>query len=392
LLANHQLLNYKFRLYPTSEQEQRLVDVLEINRIVYNYFITNNFRNRNDMNYALTELKEQQPILRNYHSKMLQMISTRVAGTWAVLEELKNRRHPAGNGKLQLLKKGECHSFTYNQSGYNILEYEDSKCLLELAKIGHIEIRMHRCPINIKQVTIVHQAGKWYALMTCDILRKKYSTIKYEKPVGIDVGITNYAYDSNGNHVDNPLFLTKKLKPLRRAQRKVSRRVPGSMNHKKAVKWLQQLHARIANKRKNFLHNLSTGYCRNHDLIFVERLRLQNMNKNHCLARHIMDSGWGMFKQMLKYKANRMVEIEPYNTSVECFRCGNVVPKALAVRIHECNRCGILLDRDYNAAINIMQKGLKLLQLPMQHGEVTPVETLSRVVEAGTSPRPLARG
>lgn len=84
------MLNFKFRLYPTRDQEVRLEAVIEANRIVYNYFVLNNLRNRNDMNYALTELKEQQPILRNYHSKMLQMISTKVAGAWYALEELKN--------------------------------------------------------------------------------------------------------------------------------------------------------------------------------------------------------------------------------------------------------------------------------------------------------------
>jgi putative transposase len=320
------------------------------------------------------------------------MISTKVAGAWAALEELKERGHQAGNGKLQLLKEGECHSFTYNQSGFNIYQDFDAKCLLWLAKIGHIEIRVHRRYKDIKQVTIVRQANKWYAVVTCNILRKMHSTPKYEKPVGIDVGITNYAYDSKGNHIDNPLFLTKELKPLRRAQRKVSRRVQDSKNHKKAVSWLQRLHMRIANKRKNFLHNLSTSYCRNHDLIFVERLKLQNINKNHCLARYIMDSSWGMFKQMLQYKANRLVEVESYNTSVECSRCSNFVPKSLAIRIHECDKCGMVLNRDHNAAINILQKGLKLLQLPMQHGEVTPVETLSGVIEAGTSPRALAVG
>lgn len=389
-IYNNRLLNFKFRLYPKQEQEQRLVDVLEINRIVYNYFVINNFRSRNDMNYALTELKEQQTILRNYHSKMLQMVSTKVAGAWDALEELKKNGHKTG--KLQLLKKGECHSFTYNQSGFRIEQNTDSKCLLWLAKIGHIEIRIHRKPINIKQVTVMRQAGKWYAVVACAILRKLFSCIRYTKPVGIDVGIINYAYDSNGKHTDNPLFLTKELRLLRRVQRKVSRRVKGSNNHKKAVSWLQRLHHRIANKRKNFLHNLSTSYCRNHDLIFLERLKLNNMNRNHCIARHIMDSSWGMFKQMLQYKANRLVEVEPYNTSVQCSKCGNNVPKSLAVRLHECDRCGTVLDRDYNAAVNILQKGLKLLQLPMQHGEVTPVETLSVVVEAGTRPHHLRVG
>jgi putative transposase len=264
--------------------------------------------------------------------------------------------------------------------------------LLRLAKIGCIEIRIHRRPVNIKQVTIVRQAGKWYAVAACAILHKLYSQIRYTTPVGIDVGITNYTYDSNGNHTDNPLFLTKELKPLRRAQRKVSRRIKGSRNYMKAISWVQRLHQRIANKRKNFLHNLSTSYCRNHDLILVERLKIQNMNKNHCLARHILDSSWGIFKQMLAYKANRLIEVEPYNTSVECSKCGNLVQKTLAIRIHECDKCGTVLNRDHNAALNILQKGLKLLNLPMQYGEVTPVETLSVVVEAGTSPRRLRVG
>ncbi len=390
------MLNYKFRLYPTKEQEERLVDVLEINRIVYNYFVLNNFRNRNDMNYALTELKEQQPILRNYHSKMLQMISTKVAAAWSGLEELKKRGLEAGKGKLKLLKEDQCQSFTYNQFGFRIKQDAvDAKCLLWIAKIGHIEIRIHshRRPINIKQITIARQARKWYAVVTCDIIRKIHCTLKYRRPIGIDVGITNYAYDSDGNHTDNPLFLSEELKLLRRVHRKVSRRKRGSNNYKKAVSWLQRLHQRIANKRKNFLHNLSASYCKNHDLIFVERLKINNMNKNHRVARHIMDSSWGMFKQMLRYKANRLVEVEPFNTSVECSRCGNHVPKALAIRIHECDRCGAVVDRDHNAAINILQKGIKLLQpLPMQHGEVTPAETLSVVVEAGTSPRALAVG
>jgi len=379
------MLNYKFRLYPTKEQEKRLVDTLEVNRIVYNYFVLNNFKSRNDMNYALTELKEQQPALQKYHSKMLQMISTKVAGAWSALEELNKKGYKTG--KLQLLEEDECNSFTYNQSGFHI---ENSK--LHLSKIGRIEIRLHRQSVDVKQVTIVRQAGRWYAIAACAIARKMMSSIVYKKPVGIDVGITNYVYDSDGRHVDNPLFMTKELKPLRRAQRKVARRRPGSNNRRKAVSWLQRLNMRIANKRKNFLHCLSTKYASRYDLIFVERLRIQNMNKNHCLARRIMDSSWGMFVQMLKYKANRVVEVNPYNTSVKCSKCGHLVPKTLAVRLHECPVCGAVLNRDYNAAGNVLQDGLKSLDLPMQHGKVTPAEILCGVADAGTSPLALAVG
>ena len=285
------LLNFKMRLYPTKEQENRLQDVLEVNRIVYNYFVLNNLSSRNDMNYALTEIKEQQPVLRKYHSKMLQMVSTKVAGALLALDELKKRGHAAGDAELQLLKPGECSSFVYNQSGYRIeSNYDgDGKCMLHLAKIGHIEIRVHRRLYDIAQITIAKQAGRWYAVLACKVMRRKECSTRYEKTVGIDVGVKNYAYDSDGNHVENPLFLTRELKPLRRVQRKVSRRTPGSNNYRKAVSWLQKLHMRIANKRKDFLHKLSNSYANRYDVIFLERLRLQNMNKNHCLARHIMD-------------------------------------------------------------------------------------------------------
>lgn len=373
------MLNYKFRLYPTRDQEMRLVDVLEANRMVYNYFISNNFKSRNDMNYALTELKEQRPILRKYHSKMLQMISTRVAGAWNAFEEKKKKGYNVG--KVQPLAEGDCNSFVYNQSGFKMQGNQ-----LWLSKIGRIEVRVHRQPIDVKQMTIVRQAGKWHAIATCAITRRIASTILYERPVGIDVGIRNFVYDSNGNHVDNPLFLTKEMKPLRRAQRKVSRRKYGSNNYKKAISWLQRLNMRIANKRRNFLHNLSSQYSKRYDVLFVERLRLQNMNKNHHLARHIMDSGWGTFIQLLKYKANRVIEVNPYNTSVKCSRCNQSVPKTLAIRMHECLFCRALLDRDYNAADNILHDGMNLLHLPMQHGEITPVEIRSRVDEAGIKP------
>ncbi|MCI0561805.1 MAG: transposase [Nitrososphaera sp.] len=387
------LLNFKMRLYPTESQERHLEETLEVNRIVYNYFVVNNFRSRNDMNYALTELKEQQPLLRQYHAKMLQMISTKVAGAQSSLDELKKRGHEAGNGELQLLRLGECNSFVYNQTGYRIEQLpEGNRSLLHLSKIGSIEMRVHRRLYDIAQVTVLKQAGRWYAILACKVMRRKQCSLEYEKTVGIDVGVKNYVHDSDGNHVDNPLFLSKESKPLHRAQRKVSRRKKGSRNYKKAVSWLQRLHRRIANKRRDFLHKLSNYYSERYDAIFLEKLKLQNMNKNHCLARHIMDSSWGMFKQLLQYKANRIVDIDPYHTSVDCSKCGNKVPKKLAIRIHECDVCGAVLDRDHNSSMVIEDRGRMLLGLPMRHREVTPVETLIRVVEAGTGPHPSGVG
>ncbi len=176
------------------------------------------------------------------------------------------------------------------------------------------------------------------------------------------------------------------LKPLTRVQRKVSRRKKGSNNRLKAIRHMQRVHERIANRRKDFQHKLSAQYAKNNDVIFVEDLKIPNMVKNHKLAHSIIDSSWGAFLQKLEYKCKMLVKVPAKNTTVECSRCGNAVPKSLAVRIHRCDKCNLVLDRDYNASINILQKGLGIfnIRLPQELRKVTPVEisTLSMKQEA----------
>ena len=168
------------------------------------------------------------------------------------------------------------------------------------------------------------------------------------------------------------------LKPVKRAHRRLSRRQVGSNNQRKARHMLARLYERINNKRRDFLHKTSMYYASRYDLIFLERLRMANMTRNHRLARKILDAGWSTFKAMLQYKANRVVEVEPAYSSIDCSRCGHPVPKSLAVRTHSCQKCGAVLDRDYNSAMNHLQNGLELLRLPAECREVTPVEIVQR--------------
>ncbi len=187
--------------------------------------------------------------------------------------------------------------------------------------------------------------------------------------------------DSDGFATPNPLNLKKMLNPLARIQRKISRRQKGSKNRKKAVRFYQIVHERIKNKRKDFLHKLSTQYARKYDVIFLERLAKLNMVQNHRMARNVLDSGWGIFGKMLDYKTI-LVEVPAKNTTIQCSRCGNLVPKSLAVRTHRCDVCGLVLDRDYNAAINILKKGLDIFgityQIPQELRELMPVEISTR--------------
>lgn len=372
--------NYKFRLYPTIQQEKKLQNNLNVCRWIYNKFVESaqtEFLTRNDMNYMLTELKQSELWLYDYHAKMLQMVSTQVTGAQKAL--IQKRKKGYKTGKLRFARYGQNRTFTYNQSGYRLERHCDTD-LLWLSKIGYIEIRKHREPISsIKQVIVSKsKSDRWDAVVTCEIDNTiiQLPKLSFGRAVGIDVGIKHFASDSHGHVIPNPQNLKKLLKPLARIQRKISRRQKGSNNRKKAVRLYQRIHERIANRRKDFHHKLSTQYAKNNDIVFVERLAKLNMVKNHRLARDILDAGWGTFLNMLDYKCKMLVEVTARNTTVDCSRCGNAVPKSLAVRIHRCNECGLVLDRDYNASINILKKGLNIFnyKLPQELREVTPVE------------------
>ena len=378
---------FKFRLYPDHNLQKKLYNTLDACRWTYNKMVekihNEGFQTRNDLNYFLTELKESESWLYQYHSKMLQMVSTQIDGAQKSLAELRKNGHKTG--QIRFAKFSKYNTFVYNQSGFHI---EDN--LLHLSKIGRIKIIQHRqFPPNhtIKQVTISKsKSGKWHACILADI-DVVLPKITLTKSVGIDVGIRNFAYDSDGFATPNPLNLQKMLKPLARVQRKISRRVKGSQNQKKAIRFYQIIHERIKNKRKDFLHKISTQYAKKYDIVFVERLQKLNMVKNHKLARNILDSGWGTFANMLDYKT-MLVDVPSKNTTIDCSRCGHAVLKSLAIRTHRCDKCGLVLDRDHNAAINILKRGLEIFgyQIPQELRELTPVEisTRSRKQEEAT--------
>jgi putative transposase len=320
------------------------------------------------------------------------MVSTQLEGAEKSLIE----RSKVGykTGQLRFARYNEYRTFTYSQSGYK-LETHGDKTLLYLSKIGYVEIRKHRIiPDNIKQIIVTKsKSGKWHACLTCE-LKMNLPKIDFTKTVGIDIGIKSFAYDSDNHRTPNPLNLKKMLKPLVRVQRKVSRRKKGSNNRLKAIRHLQRIHERIVNHRKDFQHKLSLIYANNYDVVFVEDLQLTNMVKNHKLAQSIMDSSWGTFLQKLEYKCKLLIKVPARNTTIDCSRCGNKVPKSLAVRIHRCDKCNLVIDRDYNASINILQKGLKIFsqdRLPQELREVTPVEISMRSVKQ-EKPTPLDMG
>ncbi|HKU49094.1 MAG TPA: transposase, partial [Nitrososphaera sp.] len=242
---------YTFRLYPNHQQEFKLVDTIRANCAVYNELlplVRKGVFSRNELNYALTELKEEQQWLRAYHSKMLQMISTRLAASVKSLNEKKKRGYMVG--EIHHSPSEQFSSFTYNQSGFKIEKHGDTN-LLWLSKIGYMEIRLHMNIDRIKQVTVIQRNKKWYALLVCIFSRPITMFINPTKSIGIDVGIKKFCHDSQNRAIENPLYLSNKLRRLKRSSRTLSHRLKNSRNMRKAKSRLQILHARIRNKRRD---------------------------------------------------------------------------------------------------------------------------------------------
>jgi putative transposase len=233
---------------------------------------------------------------------------------------------------------------------------------LYLPKIGHVKINLHReLPGEIKTVTITRQNGKYYACFAVEIENRLLPMTG--KQVGIDMGVSSYVATSDGLTIEAPRSYRKAEKKLKTIQREVSRRKKGSKRRKKSILQLAKAHEKVANQRKDIAHKVARHLVNNYDVIAVEDLRIKNMVKNHHLAKSIQDSGWGIFFNILAYKAEEagrlVVMVNPHNTSQTCSGCGSLVKKTLAVRTHRCPECGLVLDRDVNAARNILAIALK---------------------------------
>lgn len=370
-------ITYKFRLYPSKEQKEKLLQTLELCRQTYNYFLSRlNERDKTPSRLRfqaqLPELKKGKPELNNVYSKVLQMVLYQLYSNLKGLSQLKKNGKKVG--RLRYKGKGWYKTFVYNQSGFKILKTGKRLDLLHLSKIDDIPVRVHReIKGNIKQIIIKrYNSGKWFA---CLCIENNTPTEKQqiEKTVGLDVGVKHFVTDSMGRQIENPKFYQKSLRRIRTEHRKLSKKKKGSKNREKQRVRLVRAYEKIRNQRNDFLHKLSRFYIDNYDLIAVEDLQVNNMTRNHCLSGKILDASWGKFFQFLEYKAEsanvQVVKVNPRGTSQE-YKFGE-------------------LDRDYNASLNILQRGLE--KVGMGQTEVTPVETeplpvrASSVVEAGSS-------
>ena len=234
---------------------------------------------------------------------------------------------------------------------------------LRIQHVGMVRIKMHR-PIEgeVKTVTLKREAGKWYAVFSCDLgdVAIEPST---NPPVGIDVGLESFLTTSDGEQEPNPRYQKKGLPELRRAQRSLARKKRGGKRRRRSKRKVAKIHARVARLRREHHHQVALKLVRRYGLVAVESLNIQGMLKNDRLARSISDAGWSGFLLTLRSKAESagvaFVEVDARGTSQQCSARGAEVRKELSVRRHDCEHCGLSLQRDENAARNILARGLQ---------------------------------
>jgi putative transposase len=360
-------ITYKYRLYPTNGQLAMFNSTLNLCRWVYNETLAVRKNawgqeaksiTRYDTTKMLPVWKIQKPELASVYSQVLQDVCTRVDLAFQSFF----RRVKAGEkpGYPRFKGYGRYDSFTYPQKGFELLDNG-----LLLSKIGAIKIIKHR-PIEgkIKTLTIRRdRIGNWYACFSCEVEPKPLPNS--DKAVGIDVGLNSFATFSNGEKIDNPRFFRLDEKELAKAQRKFSKTEKGMPEREKRRKAVAHIYQRIANRRKDFAHKLSRNIVNEYGIIAFEKLNEKGMLKNHYLAKSISDAAWNQLIQCTIYKVvdagRECVLVDPKNTSQRCSKCGMIVKKSLSVRVHKCPTCGLVIDRDENAAINILALGLQCL-------------------------------
>ena len=348
---------YKFRLYPNKEQEEKLDLTLDICRQTYNMMLGELNEqvviDKSQIQAMLPDMKICEPKFKEVHSKALQYECYKLFSNLSALRVLKNNKKKVG--RLRFKGKGWFKTINYNQSGFKL---ENNK--LNLSKIGNIKIKVHReVEGNIKHITIKKSIDKWFATIITDA---EIKTKCGEKVLGIDLGIKNFITDSENNFVEHPHNLNRFSPMLKNAQRDLSRKKKGSNNRAKSRIRVAKIYEKITNCRDDFLHKTSTKYIKDCKIIVVEDLNIKRMMETSYNAKNIADSSWGRFIQFLSYKAEsagcEIVKINPRNTTKMCSRCSSIKKMELWDRTYKCEYCGLEIDRDYNASINILKLGL----------------------------------
>ena len=393
---------YKYRLYANTATTEKLGWVLDRCRELYNaalderrsaYRMAGKSIGYYEQKRDLVEIKESiRPEYQAIASHVLQDVILRVKRAYdSFFRRVQNGEEP---GYPRFQGRNRYDSFTYPDGAGWKLEAKERpphkkgtvRVKLHLTKIGAVTLHLHRdLTGRIKTLTIKREGEHWYACFSCEVGKPEASPVSYED-VGIDLGVSHFAALSTGEFLDHPRFFRKAEEKLTKAQQAVARKKKGSHRQKKAVMRVAAAHRKIRNQRRDFQHKASRHLVNRYQVIVLEDLHVKNLTRAPApkqdertgqylpngasakagLNKSILDAGWSAFTEMVSVKAawagRSVILVDPFKTSQVCSQCHKEGQhKDLDERVHTCVHCGVVLDRDTNAALNILREGYKQL-------------------------------
>ncbi|KAB2864332.1 MAG: IS200/IS605 family element transposase accessory protein TnpB [Anaerolineae bacterium] len=366
---------YKYRIYPSVTQGGDLLKMFAVARHYYNmcldlwrYIYQTEKRRPTSEEFEVMRkaYKKTIPAAKNVHSHVFQGLAKRSEAAYQAFF----RRVKAGEKAGYPRYKGadRFHSIEFKQYGTGVAL--DGR-RIRISGVGRVRVRWHRAMEGVvKTAEIVHKAGQWFVVFVCEVPDKP-ELPKTGQVIGLDLGVASLFTTSDGDKVEHPKFYQRSQKRLRVLNRALARKKQGGKNRRKTKRWVQRHHNHIKNQRLDYAHKLSYTLVKHYDLIALEELRVQNMVRNKHLSKSILDAGWSIFTTLLTNKAveagRQVILVNPAYTSKTCSCCGALFEDlTLADRWVEC-RCGLSLDRDHNAAINILTQALPLWDAEVRH-------------------------
>jgi putative transposase len=360
------LKTFQYRLYPTKAQETKMRVTLDECRWLYNHFLQarktaweerqENLRLYDQLG-TLVALKAERPSLAAVHSQVLQNVGVRIDLAFKAFF----RRAKAGEkpGYPRFRGRERYDSFCYPQAPSGCKLVGDR---LTLSGIGTVPVRLHR-PLEGKPKTVCVRrsaTGKWTVTFAC--FWEPTLLPESAERVGIDVGLHSFAVFSSGETVESPRFFRQEEKALAKAQRRLAGEAKGTLKRRKRRKVVARVHERTRFRRQDFAHQHSRRIVNRFQVIAVEDLFVNRLVHNHCLAKSISDAAWAAFAAMVSFKAawagRSFLAVNPAYTSQDCSACGHRQKMPLSDRVYRCPCCGLEMDRDHNAALNILRLGL----------------------------------
>ena len=362
------MLVLEYKIKAKEIQYQAIDEAIRTTQFIRNkclrFWMDNHGVKKYDLNKHCKQLAQEFDWAKRLNSMARQSAAERA---WSAISRFFDncKKKVAGKKGYPKFQKN-CRSVEYKTCGWKLdpntkkhITFTDGNKIGRVKLIGSRDIYFYS-PEQIKRVRLVRRADGYYCQFCINVdVKEEHEPTK--QIIGLDVGLTDFYTDSEGHKEPNPRFLRKGEQELKRHQRLVSRKEKGSNNRRRARQKLAKKHLKISRQRREHAKRIARCVAQSNDLIAYEDLQVKNLVKNHNLAKSISDVGWYQFRVWLEYFAQKFgkvtVAVPPHYTSQECFSCGRLVKKSLSTRTHTC-KCGCQLDRDENAAINILKKGL----------------------------------